>query len=204
MEQFLPKEMFAPCSWFGMMTCLCISENLDSLEVHILSGGSKLQITRSQLLDSGTYTCLASNPEGKAQKTYVLSIQGKEWRRMQVAQLVEHWVNVTLSVLGTLRSQPCRKVENLDCYFCNQRGEWLENSMLLVQNLHGKEYPSALTVELEQSYACVCLLLVTSFLLLSTGAALVGCGSAHRDGFRSSGTCCAVAGVSKDLLPEFP
>ncbi|KAL9846109.1 hemicentin-1 isoform 2-T2 [Geothlypis trichas] len=50
-------------------------ENLDSLEVHILSGGSKLQITRSQLLDSGTYTCLASNPEGKAQKTYVLSIQ---------------------------------------------------------------------------------------------------------------------------------
>uniref|UniRef100_A0A8C3DQA4 Hemicentin-1 n=1 Tax=Corvus moneduloides TaxID=1196302 RepID=A0A8C3DQA4_CORMO len=50
-------------------------ENLDSLEVHILSGGSKLQIARSQLLDSGTYTCIASNPEGKAQKTYVLSIQ---------------------------------------------------------------------------------------------------------------------------------
>ncbi|NWW37465.1 HMCN1 protein, partial [Panurus biarmicus] len=50
-------------------------ENLDSLEFHILSGGSKLQITRSQLLDSGTYTCVASNPEGKAQKTYVLSIQ---------------------------------------------------------------------------------------------------------------------------------
>ncbi|NWT15620.1 HMCN1 protein, partial [Vireo altiloquus] len=50
-------------------------ENLDSLEIHILSGGSKLQIARSQLLDSGTYTCIASNPEGKAQKTYVLSIQ---------------------------------------------------------------------------------------------------------------------------------
>uniref|UniRef100_A0A8C4U7D5 Hemicentin-1 n=1 Tax=Falco tinnunculus TaxID=100819 RepID=A0A8C4U7D5_FALTI len=42
---------------------------------HILSGGSKLQIARSQLLDSGTYTCIASNIEGKAQKTYVLSIQ---------------------------------------------------------------------------------------------------------------------------------
>uniref|UniRef100_A0A8C9N6Y6 Hemicentin-1 n=1 Tax=Serinus canaria TaxID=9135 RepID=A0A8C9N6Y6_SERCA len=50
-------------------------ENLDPLEIHILSGGSKLQIARSQLLDSGTYTCIASNPEGKAQKTYVLSIQ---------------------------------------------------------------------------------------------------------------------------------
>lgn len=87
-----------------MTTCLCISENLDSLEVHILSGGSKLQIARSQLLDSGTYMCIASNPEGKAHKTYVLSIQGKEWERMQGAELVEHWVNVTLSVLGTLRS----------------------------------------------------------------------------------------------------
>ncbi|XP_064928861.1 hemicentin-1 isoform X2 [Columba livia] len=50
-------------------------ENSDSLEVHILSGGSKLQIARSQLLDSGTYTCIASNVEGKAQKTYMLSIQ---------------------------------------------------------------------------------------------------------------------------------
>ncbi|KFP01647.1 Hemicentin-1, partial [Calypte anna] len=50
-------------------------ENSDSLEVHVLSGGSKLQITRSQLLDSGTYTCIASNVEGKAQKSYVLSVQ---------------------------------------------------------------------------------------------------------------------------------
>uniref|UniRef100_A0A8C9UEL9 Hemicentin 1 n=1 Tax=Serinus canaria TaxID=9135 RepID=A0A8C9UEL9_SERCA len=70
----LPLCLF-PVAWFGMMTCLCISENLDPLEIHILSGGSKLQIARSQLLDSGTYTCIASNPEGKAQKTYVLSIQ---------------------------------------------------------------------------------------------------------------------------------
>ncbi|XP_010190234.1 PREDICTED: hemicentin-1-like, partial [Mesitornis unicolor] len=50
-------------------------ENSDSLEVHIVSGGSKLQIARSQLLDSGTYTCIASNIEGNAQKSYVLSIQ---------------------------------------------------------------------------------------------------------------------------------
>lgn len=51
-------------------------ENSDSLEVHILSGGSKLQIARSQHSDSGNYTCIASNMEGKAQKTYILSIQG--------------------------------------------------------------------------------------------------------------------------------
>ncbi|XP_077013357.1 hemicentin-1 isoform X4 [Tamandua tetradactyla] len=50
-------------------------ENSDSLEVHILSGGSKLQIARSQRSDSGNYTCIASNTEGKAQKNYILSIQ---------------------------------------------------------------------------------------------------------------------------------
>lgn len=45
--------------------------------MHILSGGGKLQIARSQLSDSGTYTCLASNVEGKAHKSYRLTIQGK-------------------------------------------------------------------------------------------------------------------------------
>ncbi|KAI5614770.1 hemicentin-1 isoform X1 [Silurus asotus] len=52
-----------------------VIENSESLEMHILSGGGKLQIARSQLSDSGTYTCLASNIEGQAQKTYHLTIQ---------------------------------------------------------------------------------------------------------------------------------
>ncbi|XP_044798653.2 hemicentin-1 isoform X3 [Bubalus bubalis] len=50
-------------------------DNSGSLEVHILSGGRKLQIARSQHSDSGNYTCIASNMEGKAQKHYILSIQ---------------------------------------------------------------------------------------------------------------------------------
>nr|XP_033816119.1 hemicentin-1 isoform X1 [Geotrypetes seraphini] len=49
-------------------------ENLESLEIHVLSGGSKLQIARSQRADSGTYTCIASNIEGNAQKSYILHI----------------------------------------------------------------------------------------------------------------------------------
>ncbi|XP_047673954.1 hemicentin-1 isoform X2 [Tachysurus fulvidraco] len=52
-----------------------VIENSESLEMHILSGGSKLQIARSQLSDSGTYTCVALNVEGKAQKSYHLTIQ---------------------------------------------------------------------------------------------------------------------------------
>ncbi|XP_069798458.1 hemicentin-1 [Narcine bancroftii] len=50
-------------------------EDADSLEMHILSGGSKLQIARSQLEDSGSYTCVAANVEGVARKTYILTIQ---------------------------------------------------------------------------------------------------------------------------------
>ncbi|KAM6962600.1 hemicentin-1 [Aplochiton taeniatus] len=50
-------------------------ENSESLEMHILSGGSKLQIARSQLSDSANYTCVAFNVEGKARKSYLLTIQ---------------------------------------------------------------------------------------------------------------------------------
>uniref|UniRef100_A0A4W3JWV4 Hemicentin 1 n=1 Tax=Callorhinchus milii TaxID=7868 RepID=A0A4W3JWV4_CALMI len=49
--------------------------NAGSLEMHILSGGSKLQIARSQQSDTGTYTCVASNVEGTARKNYLLTIQ---------------------------------------------------------------------------------------------------------------------------------
>lgn len=45
--------------------------------MHIFSGGGKLQIARAQLSDSGTYTCVASNVEGQARKSYRLTIQGK-------------------------------------------------------------------------------------------------------------------------------
>ncbi|XP_055962583.1 hemicentin-1 [Sorex fumeus] len=49
-------------------------ESSDSLEVHIMSGGSRLKIARTQRSDGGNYTCIASNLEGKAQKLYSLSV----------------------------------------------------------------------------------------------------------------------------------
>lgn len=58
--------------------CLCelFLENSESLEMHIFSGGGKLQIARCQVSDSGTYTCVASNVEGNARKSYHLTVQG--------------------------------------------------------------------------------------------------------------------------------
>ncbi|XP_035996829.1 hemicentin-1 isoform X1 [Fundulus heteroclitus] len=50
-------------------------ENSESLEMNIFSGGSKLQLSRLQPSDGGTYTCLAYNVEGKAHKSYHLTIQ---------------------------------------------------------------------------------------------------------------------------------
>lgn len=50
--------------------------------MHIFSGGSKLQIARLQVSDSGTYTCVASNVEGKAHKSYHLTIQGTSTLRV--------------------------------------------------------------------------------------------------------------------------
>lgn len=61
-----------------MLVFIVFLENSESVDMHILSGGSKLQIARSQLSDSGTYICLASNVEGKARKNYHLIIQGTE------------------------------------------------------------------------------------------------------------------------------
>lgn len=72
------KSFFCFLCFFALLLSL---ENADLLEIHILSGGSKLQIARSQRSDSGNYTCIASNMEGKAQKNYILSIQGI-WRTL--------------------------------------------------------------------------------------------------------------------------
>uniref|UniRef100_A0A3Q3ALP3 Hemicentin 1 n=1 Tax=Kryptolebias marmoratus TaxID=37003 RepID=A0A3Q3ALP3_KRYMA len=49
--------------------------NSESLEMHIFSGGAKLQFARLQLSDGGTYTCVASNREGEAHKSYHLTVQ---------------------------------------------------------------------------------------------------------------------------------
>lgn len=72
---YVKRVAFNVISLSSSSLCLPV-ENSDPLEVHILSGGSKLQIARPQRSNSGNYTCVASNMEGKAQKNYLLFIQG--------------------------------------------------------------------------------------------------------------------------------
>ncbi|XP_068599564.1 hemicentin-1 [Brachionichthys hirsutus] len=81
-------------------------ENSESLEMHIFSGGTKLQIARLQLSDSGTYTCVASNVEGKAHKSYHFfvqvppSISGSELPR-EVGVLLNESIQLVCQVRGT-------------------------------------------------------------------------------------------------------
>lgn len=77
-------------SFYHTQAFLLSLETSESLEMHIFSGGSKLQIARSQLSDSGTYTCVASNVEGKARKSYHLTIQG-------TSTVLTRWNSVTHS-----------------------------------------------------------------------------------------------------------
>ncbi|XP_053737549.1 hemicentin-1 isoform X1 [Synchiropus splendidus] len=81
-------------------------DSTGSLEMHIFSSGSKLQIARSQLSDSGIYTCLASNLEGNTQKTYRLdilvppSISGSELPK-EVGVLLNESIQLVCQVRGT-------------------------------------------------------------------------------------------------------
>ncbi|KAM3915384.1 hemicentin-1 [Leptodactylus fuscus] len=47
----------------------------DFLDINFLAGGSKMKIDGVQLSNSGNYTCIATNIEGRAQKDYILTIQ---------------------------------------------------------------------------------------------------------------------------------
>lgn len=72
----LEMEKWVPLAFTRLPELQLFLETSESLEMHIFSGGGKLQIARSQVSDSGTYTCVASNVEGSARKSYNLTIQG--------------------------------------------------------------------------------------------------------------------------------
>ncbi|KAB1258936.1 Hemicentin-1 [Camelus dromedarius] len=111
-------------------------ENSVSLEVHILSGGSKLQIARSQHSDSGNYTCIASNMEGRAQKNYTLSIQ--EEYEIQMA-----YCSVIL-------------LYSLEFIFLCLDNESLNYSSKVPPDIAGAEIPSEVSVLLGENVELVC------------------------------------------------
>ena len=55
-------------------------QELDVLEdrnLDIRLGGTELVIHRADIVDSGQYSCVATNPAGEAADTYQLNVQGK-------------------------------------------------------------------------------------------------------------------------------
>lgn len=47
--------------------------------LRVQEGGASLQVLNAQLLDIGSYTCIASNVAGNATKEFVLNVLGKYW-----------------------------------------------------------------------------------------------------------------------------
>ena len=52
---------------------------MSSFKCRILENGRKLQVVDAQLLDMGTYKCVASNTAGNATKEFSLNILGKSF-----------------------------------------------------------------------------------------------------------------------------
>lgn len=51
---------------------------LEAGDPRIVSSGQSLHISEAQLLDTGRYTCLASNTAGDRSKTYSLNVLGEQ------------------------------------------------------------------------------------------------------------------------------
>uniref|UniRef100_A0A3Q2YR82 Hemicentin 1 n=1 Tax=Hippocampus comes TaxID=109280 RepID=A0A3Q2YR82_HIPCM len=82
-----------------------------SLEMHIFSGGSKLQIARSQMSDSGTYTCLASNVEGKVQKNYHLTIQPPSISESELPSEIGVLLNESIQLACHVQGSPSPTIQ---------------------------------------------------------------------------------------------
>lgn len=89
--------------------------------MHIFSGGSKLQIARSQLSDSGTYECVASNVEGKARKSYHLTVHSE--------YSTESHVRVGSGVMGSSAGKLLKPLRGLSLHIFTLRPVTVSQSL---------------------------------------------------------------------------
>uniref|UniRef100_A0A3B5LKZ5 Hemicentin 1 n=1 Tax=Xiphophorus couchianus TaxID=32473 RepID=A0A3B5LKZ5_9TELE len=125
--------------------------NSESLEMNIFSGGSKLQIARLQLSDSGTFTCVASNVEGKAHKSYHLTIQPPSISGSEMPREMGVLVNESIELVCEAQGIPTPTIQWL------KDGEAINNT-----ELKGLVSPHANTLIVTQAdpavsgkYTCV-------------------------------------------------
>ena len=95
-----------------MLTSLkfsCISPTRVTLDTYgidnmrILGDGSQLEISGAQVEDSAAYTCIASNPAGRADRIFDLSVFGEDYSSIRITWRTDnrilHFGNSTVTYL---------------------------------------------------------------------------------------------------------
>ncbi|XP_014111826.1 PREDICTED: hemicentin-2 [Pseudopodoces humilis] len=72
----------------------------------LLEGGTVLQVAMVEVGDSGSYTCMAENPAGSAEKHFALTVQEAPWSVGTDPENIDGVVNGSVSLVCDIQSHP--------------------------------------------------------------------------------------------------
>ncbi|XP_042642365.1 hemicentin-2 [Tyto alba] len=76
----------------------------------LLEGGTVLQVAAVEAGDTGSYTCVAENPAGSAEKHFVLAVEEAPWIVGTTPQSIDGVINGSASLECDVRSHPAAEV----------------------------------------------------------------------------------------------
>ncbi|XP_071310090.1 hemicentin-2 isoform X1 [Agelaius tricolor] len=76
----------------------------------LLEGGTLLQVAMVEVGDTGSYTCVAENPAGSAEKHFALSVQESPWSEAADPEKVDGVVNGSVSLVCDIQPHPATEI----------------------------------------------------------------------------------------------
>ncbi|KAM6117600.1 hemicentin-2 [Phoenicopterus ruber ruber] len=76
----------------------------------LLEGGRVLQVAAVEVGDAGSYTCVAENPAGSAEKRFALAVQEAPWIVGRNPERVNGIINGSISLACDVRSHPAAEI----------------------------------------------------------------------------------------------
>ncbi|KAM9594340.1 hemicentin-2 isoform 4-T4 [Morphnus guianensis] len=76
----------------------------------LLEGGTVLQVAAVEAGDTGTYTCVAENPAGSAEKHFALTVQEAPWIVGTNPESIDGVINGSVSLACNVRSHPAAEI----------------------------------------------------------------------------------------------